>query len=149
MPQTYFMNYERDVNGKHMQDYYFKKFGMYIDNAKIYIQISVGALILPITFIRQLTGNDHSPIQLDFFMKWSWASFLVSIASGLLYQWLAVRKVEFLIENTKSNWFIQRPGYVCGVMLISFFGGQYYLWLLHLLGFKYETVNKGQEYFFL
>ena len=108
---------------KNLQDYHIKKFEMYIDNVKSYIQISVGALILPITFIRELTGNDDSPIHVDVFIKLSWASFLLAIAFGLLYQWLAVRKLQFLVEDVPANWLMQRPGYAYGVMQFAFFAG--------------------------
>jgi hypothetical protein len=102
---------------------------MFSDNAKTYTQVSIGALILPITFIRQVLGvTAEKPIKENF--SWllisSWLLFLIAIASGLLYQYIAVKLVEAYFEKSNNfyggmKWFIDRPEKVYATMMISFY----------------------------
>jgi energy-coupling factor transporter transmembrane protein EcfT len=102
---------------------------MFSDNAKTYTQVSIAALILPITFIRQVLGvTAEKPIK-DY-LSWpliaSWLIFLIAIASGLLYQYIAVKLVEACFEKSDNfyggmKWFIDRPEKVYATMMISFY----------------------------
>jgi len=102
---------------------------MFSDNAKTYTQVSIAALILPITFIRQVLGvTAEKPIK-DY-LSWpliaSWLIFLIAIASGLLYQYIAVKLVEACFEKSNNfyggmKWFIDRPEKVYATMMISFY----------------------------
>ncbi len=102
---------------------------MFSDTAKTYTQLSIAALILPITFIRQALGvtaeksiKDH----LSWPLVCSWLLFLIAIAAGLLYQYIAVKLVEGYFEESnkfygRMKWFIDRPEKVYATMMISFY----------------------------
>jgi hypothetical protein len=59
---------------------------MFIDNAKTYVQISSGALVLSITFIREVLGLDKTqPLPRDLILFFAWAFFLFAVISGVFY----------------------------------------------------------------
>ena len=109
------------------QEYIFKIMDLFSQTAKIYTNISVAALMLPITFIRQVLGiGEKDPIKasLDYYMICSWGFFLLAIGSGLLYQYLAVKFIESKMEKKQNvSWFVANPGYIYGIMLGAFFIG--------------------------
>ena len=72
-------------------DEYKQIMSMFSENAKTYTQVAIAALLLPITFIRQVIGvaqNEPIKAYLDWVLVSSWLLFLIAIASGLLYQFL-------------------------------------------------------------
>lgn len=61
---------------------------LFIESAKTFVQLSTGALVFSITFYREvLGGGNYEPL------KWSWISLLLSIVSGALYQYVAVKSI--------------------------------------------------------
>jgi hypothetical protein len=60
---------------------------LYIDNAKTYIQLSTGALVLSVALIRGLSGSDSLPMEPLFVVTWvCWLiSMLANIDSGRRY----------------------------------------------------------------
>ena len=117
---------------KLIEDYDFRLMGMYIDNAKSYIQIAAAGLLLPITFIRQVEGEVHPAIALNLFLKLSWLSFLVSIGAGLLYQYSAVQYIQVTAEKAKTILLLRRPDLIYGIMISFFYLGSvlFVLWAL-------------------
>lgn len=117
----------KDLSSKEKIDYYFKKQNMYIENSKSYIQIGVGALVLPVLFLKAITGQDHNPAQINWLIETSWLCFLISIGAGLLYQYLSVKHIAYLSGEKEwywiPHWTVQRPGIVYGLMVISFYIG--------------------------
>lgn len=115
------------------KDEYKQIISMFSENAKTYTQTSMAALILPITFIRQVLGvTAEKPIK-DY-LSWplvsSWLLFLIAIASGLLYQYIAVKLVEAYFEKSNNfygglKWFIDRPEKVYATMMISFYAAAF------------------------
>jgi len=82
------------TNDKEFSDYYIKKMSMYIDNSKNYVQIAMASLLVPITFYKQLLSKDDpNPFKLDCFLIWCWVFLLISIASGLFYQYFAIKRI--------------------------------------------------------
>jgi hypothetical protein len=109
---------------KEFSEYYFRKMEMYSANAKNYIQISVGALFLPIIFSRQLLGiPDGTPMEVGLLLMFSWISFLVAIGAGLAYQYFSVKRIETRLEGIKARFFDEHPGLIYGTMLITFYLG--------------------------
>jgi hypothetical protein len=109
---------------KEFSDYYIKKMTMYIDNAKSYIQIATGSLIIPITFHKQLLGQkDSTPFMPDNYLVCSWFAFAIAIGSGLFYQYLAVKRVETRVEKTHARFFDKRPQIFYFIMLVTFYIG--------------------------
>jgi hypothetical protein len=110
---------EKDFSG-----YYINKMSMYIDNAKLYIQIAMASLVLPITFYKQLLGkSDDEPFELDCFLVTSWAALLLSIGFGLFYQYFAIKRVETRIENLTARYFDSKPGIIYFLMALCFYIG--------------------------
>lgn len=61
---------------------------LFIDNAKTYVQLSSGALVLSIAFIHDVLGvRRDQPIPRDWWLVASWVFFLLSIMAGSFYQY--------------------------------------------------------------
>lgn len=98
---------------------------LYIDSAKNFSSISSGALGLTIIFREKIVGLTPGA-NISRLMIVSWALFLLTIACSAFYQYLSVKFLEinsnchgkslFIIENL-----INKPGWIYGTMLISFF----------------------------
>jgi hypothetical protein len=68
----------------------------YCDTAKSYIQLSTGALVLPLVFTQTIYGkhsgeNGLGAQGIPLSLIACWGSFLLSVGCGVLYQWLAIR----------------------------------------------------------
>ena len=83
----------------------------YCDTAKSYVQLSTGALVLPLLFTQAIfgkqTGEQGLAAQgIPLSLRACWGCFLVSIGCGLLYQWLAIRLVWdelHALNRTREN----------------------------------------------
>jgi hypothetical protein len=98
--------------------------GLFIDNAKTYMQLSTGLLAFSVTFSEKALGD------LRWFTVSSWVLLLIAVGSGAVYQYLAVHFVQSkstLIkrshEGIMPKWLVQHPWPLYGVMLFSFFIG--------------------------
>ena len=111
----------------HDREYSFRIRKWYADSAKTFTQTAVAALVLPIVFAKQVLGQPESgPARLDALMLGSWCFFLMSIAAGLLFQWLAPKAYELEQEPERKERFMQlktNPGYAYGVMMFCLFVG--------------------------
>src|SRR5438552_3672538 len=100
------------------RDFHLKKMSLYIDNAKSYIQISVGALILPAALIHQVKGSDGT-VPIMWSLEISWLLFFFAIGFGLWYQYYAVRHVDYMAGNPDANYLMKNPGYIYGAMIYT------------------------------
>ena len=102
---------------------------LFIENAKTYTQIASAALALTITFVRDVLGvKSDEPIQPDRWLVAAWILFLVAIGSGMYYQYLGVKFLEWKsgIVRSHRSWpvyLIKHPWPVYAVMLLSFYTG--------------------------
>lgn len=116
-----------------MQDQDEKRFRvmeLFIANAKTYIQLGSGALLLSVAFAREILGTpEERPIPIDPPLVAAWGCFLVAIIAGAFYQYLAVR---FLESSSRlevhhaidwPRWLIDNPWLAYGVMMAAFYGG--------------------------
>jgi hypothetical protein len=107
----------------------YKVMSLFIDNAKTYTQLSIGALVLSITSVREVLAlPKEQPIQLDWPLLTCWVCFLLAVIFGALYQYLACKFVEEKAKVQRSHrirwgWIISHPWPVYGVMLVTFYGG--------------------------
>jgi hypothetical protein len=112
-------------------DEYKQIVSMFSDNAKTYTQVAIAALLLPITFIRQVIGVPPTEAigpHLNWVLKSSWLLLLIAIASGLLYQYIAVKLIEGHFAHSKQFYgilgcLIKRPDKVYAVMMLAFYLG--------------------------
>lgn len=124
---------KRDSHGSHAeveimsfkQDEVIMK--LFIENAKTYIQLSTGALVLSITFIEKVLG-EIAPIERDFLLIASWAAFLFAVGSGAFYQYLAVKYLDSISDDPGAKGIfpkrlIQDPGKIYGMMILAFYAG--------------------------
>ena len=101
---------------------------LYIDSAKTYSQLSIGALALTIVFKEKVLG-DVGRMQVNKLLIASWFCFLISIAASAYYQWVAVRLINHYIKKTAGFDVVQFPltiswlwpGYAYGLMVSTFF----------------------------
>ena len=107
----------------------------YIDTSKTFIQLSSGGLVLPLVIRTQVlnlfrSDGTYRPTALILICA-SWVCFLLAIGAAVLYQYAAVKFVEYH-ENPKATYvprmlagLIQRsgPGVAYGVMVATFYVG--------------------------
>src|SRR6266542_2170849 len=101
----------------------------FIANAKSYIQLSGGALLLSITFLREIVGvPKDQKVNPGGVLIASWISFLLVILAGASYEYLAAKFLEWKSGVRRSHrsifeWMIRHPWPMYGVMLIGFYAG--------------------------
>jgi hypothetical protein len=102
---------------------------LYIDSAKTYAQLSIGALAFSIAFKEKVLGQ-KGPLRAGFVLISSWSLFLISIAASAWYQYISVKFIEFVRNSELTS--DATPGLVGGLlgpapaygaMLVSFFLG--------------------------
>lgn len=76
-----------------------KIIGLYIDNAKTYIQLATGALVFSISFMEKLILNEDEKIPLNWLIVSSWVLWLLSILIGVLYQYVAIKYLEIFEDD--------------------------------------------------
>lgn len=101
---------------------------LFIDNAKTYVQLSAGALVLSITFLHEIVGiAKDAKVPTDRWLIISWIFLLITILCGAFYQYLAVKFLERKFGSGYSFPLFSRlqtsPGWCYGAMLASFYGG--------------------------
>jgi hypothetical protein len=101
---------------------------LFIDNAKTYIQLSTGALVLSITFIKEVINSNQKPVMLkDSLLILSWLMYLIAIGFGSYYQYLAVKHLEFMSENSGTKIplpeLLTDPGTIYFIMMVAFYLG--------------------------
>ena len=98
-------------------------------NAKSYIQISSGALLLSVTFLHEIVGVPRDkPVNPGPVLTAAWICFLVAILAGTTSQYLGVKFLEWKSGLPRSHrsiprWIIQHPWPVYGLMLAGFYSG--------------------------
>ncbi|PWU09917.1 MAG: hypothetical protein C5B51_05335 [Terriglobia bacterium] len=103
----------------------------FIANAKSYIQISSGGLLLSITFLHEIVGVPKDervmpgPVLIG-----AWICFLLAILAGATYEYFAVKFLEWKAGVPRSHrnideWLIQHPWLMYGVMLGGFYLGTF------------------------
>ncbi len=108
-----------------MSEQEYKVMELFIDNAKTYVQLSVGALVLSVTFLHDILGvpKDHK-VQVPPGLLACWIFFLVAVVSGALYQYHAVKYIEKASGlRGNASWmrkFDESPYLLYGTMLICF-----------------------------
>jgi hypothetical protein len=91
---------------------------LFIDNAKSYVQLSMGTLVFSVSFLRDVLREGESRL-----LKWSWTCFFFSIGCGTLYQYVAVRYCEKKPLVPHIDWLF-------GAMLIFFYTGASLFWFM-------------------
>lgn len=112
----------------------YRNIGLYTDNAKTYIQLSTGALLLSVTFSESISGQSSAPIR-EIYLWISWLGWLGAILAGATYQYCAAKYLEALEKLNKSlvyarrrpfmiwEYWIRRPYQLYALLLAFFYGG--------------------------
>ena len=101
----------------------------FMDNAKTYIQLSIGALVLSVSFLHEVLGvSQEKQFQPDWLLVSSWIFFLLAAVLGAFYQYLAAKFLEWKSgvprhHYRRLQWLIESPGYIYGGMLAGFYFG--------------------------
>lgn len=102
----------------------------YIDTAKTFTQLCLGALVLSITFIEKVLGMSGK-LSIDILLLIAWLFWLLGALSGAFYQYRAVKWLEGLAkkynlvkeEDHAGDILKVFPYKVYGFLLISFYCG--------------------------
>jgi hypothetical protein len=106
-----------------------KVMAVFIDNAKTYVQLSAGALLLSVTFLHEILGiPKEQKLPTDHWLVASWWSFLAAIVFGALYQYYAAKFLEWKsgVSRGHHSWpqsLIEHPWPPYAVMLTAFYFG--------------------------
>ncbi|HRP27429.1 MAG TPA: hypothetical protein PLG77_03245 [Burkholderiaceae bacterium] len=123
-----------------------KMMATYVDTAKTYSQLSLGALVLSVTFIEKFT-TVKTQQSVTWWLAASWIAWLLSALSGAFYQYLAARFLEgrgehwrVLTRGVHPQWFDwlgRHPWPAYAVMLGAFAVGaaSFAVYGLKALGF--------------
>jgi hypothetical protein len=101
----------------------------FTDNAKSYIQISSGALLLSVTFLHDIVGvPKDQPVNPGPVLVAAWICFLVAILAGTTSQYFGAKFLEWKSgvprrHRSIPRWIIQHPWPMYGLMLIGFYSG--------------------------
>jgi len=102
----------------------------YIDSAKTFTQLSLGALVFSITFMEKILGMGDK-ISVNTLLLLAWIFWLLAALAGAFYQYRAIKRLEELAEESRiiyrrhkfENLFKVYPYIVYGVLLFCFFLG--------------------------
>jgi hypothetical protein len=111
---------------------------LYLESARNYAQLSIGALVLSVAFREKVFG-DAGPVRPAKILVAAWAMFLSAIGSSAWYQYVGVKLIEYYQGNDAyrtltgsaqdldfqfplSVWFLW-PAYAYGAMVLCFFAG--------------------------
>jgi len=112
----------------------------YMDTAKTFTQLSIGALVLSITFLEKILGLTGK-ISVSYLLLFAWLFWLLAALSGAFYQYRAIKWLEGL--GITSN-IIKRqhhvgdlikiyPYQVYGFLLVCFFLGTIFFALFGIM----------------
>lgn len=104
---------------------------LFVENAKTYIQLATGALLLSVAFSQELTGSKGLPIK-ELYLWVSWVLWLVAILAGATYQYCVAKYLEEL-EVKNSSLFYARAEPI--VLLRHWVGNPYQLYAVLMLCF--------------
>lgn len=107
----------------------------YISSAESFVKLSTGGLVLPIALKSQVFGlfglTGTLPPVARVLVCASWLMFLTTIASGVLYEYSAVKWLEYRSDPTST--YVPRlltyliveggPGVAYGIMAVTFYVG--------------------------
>lgn len=107
---------------------------LYLDGAKSFVQLSSAGLALPVVLNSNVLGIFHTTPRFGYFQLVficiSWLCFLLAIAAGVLYQYAAVKFVEYESDSETYVPFALKPfvkgigpGLAYGAMVLAFFVG--------------------------
>jgi len=101
----------------------------FTDNAKGYIQISSGGLLLSITFLHEIVGTPKDQtVHPGPWLTAAWICFLVTILAGTTCQYFGAKFLEWkpgVPRHHRSipRWIIRHPWPMYGLMLVGFYFG--------------------------
>jgi hypothetical protein len=112
----------------------YRSVGLFVDNAKIYIQLATGALLLSVTFSKGLTGQTGLPMN-EFYLWVPWLCWLIAILAGATYQYCAAKYLEALELRNGSLYYgraeafvllrhwVSNPYQLYAALMVFFYGG--------------------------
>ena len=114
------------VDGEH------RAVALFSDNAKTYIQVATGALLLSVTFSQGVTGKAGVPLE-NAYLWISWLGWLATILLGVTYQYCASKYLEALEGQNGSLYYerakpfvwlrgaVDEPYKLYGLMMVCFY----------------------------
>ncbi|MBN1654419.1 MAG: hypothetical protein JXA30_11675 [Deltaproteobacteria bacterium] len=117
----------------------YRTVGLFIDNAKTYVQLATGALLLSVTFSKELTNSPTIPMT-DVYLLVPWICWLIAILAGATYQYCAAKYLEELEQKNGSlyngrvevfvilRYWVSNPYQLYGALMFLFYIGT--LWFV-------------------
>jgi hypothetical protein len=108
---------------------------LYIESSKSFIQLSTGALLLSLAFVRDFLGASQLGLLRDWPLIVAWVSWLISILMGTTYQYCVIKYLETLADKhcllyyprSWRSWMprilTENPFWLYGAMLVCFYLG--------------------------
>lgn len=99
-----------------------KIISMFIDSAKQFVALSTGVVTLTVAFLKDFLHREGQ-LRPSWHLKAAWLALFAAIASGALYQYVAVKYLDAITGNPPGHPFrylSRNPGYVYGLMLVTF-----------------------------
>jgi hypothetical protein len=112
----------------------YRAVGLFVENAKTYIQLATGALLLSVTFSEGVTGKPGLPIK-ELYLWVSWLSWLAAILAGATYQYCVAKYLEDMEYRNGSLFYdrakpfvllrhwVRNPYQLYGALMLFFYGG--------------------------
>jgi hypothetical protein len=113
----------------------FEVMKLYLNGSRVFIQLSSAGLLVPIvlpTDVVGIFGRDHALSLAERVVVFvSWAAFLMAIGAGALYQYAAVKFLEYKADQEGTHlprplkWLVLEagPGVAYGIMVVAFYIG--------------------------
>ncbi len=100
---------------------------MFIDNAKVYMQLAMATLVATVIF-QEKTSHAKLMNQRDLVLIGSWIMLLLCIGLSALYQYLAIERMMVALESPMMHSrmpksLIYSPGRVYAFMMFTFYLG--------------------------
>lgn len=124
LSKTFFMT-ELDAKINAMMEEEHKIIEGYMDTAKTFTQLSIGSLVLSITFLEKILGMSGK-ISVHYMILLAWIFWILAALAGAFYQYRAIKWLEGLAIQSK----IIREQNHAGDPLKSFYPYQVYGFLL-------------------
>jgi len=117
---------------------------LYIDSAKTFLQLSIGALALTVVFREKVLG-ETGPKGIGALAILCWVFYLLTVAASALYQYSAIKYLDSFSGHPGKPGFLEPllgpPAHLYGAMLVFFFTGSLFL----VASSAWQLVSKKQS----
>jgi hypothetical protein len=124
----------------------------YVDGAKSFVQLSSAGLVVPVVLRSEVLGllGSHPSVVVFLLACAVWLAFLTAIGAGLLYQYAAIKFLEyqsdpktFVPARLHDLVVVRGPGVAYGWMVVAFYAGALFLVFYSAASFFTAAQQRG------